>query len=65
MTQLDIKNFHDDVSGLLRSQTYPRCRVTGSLPDDSGESGSLTADQWTWSGRHAADFELKVQMCAN
>ena len=23
---------------------------------------SLTADQRTWSGRHAADFELKVKM---
>src|SRR5712664_1020528 len=27
--------------------------------------GSLTAEQRTWSGRHSADFELKVKMRAN
>jgi hypothetical protein len=25
----------------------------------------LTADQRTWGGRHATDFELEVQMCAD
>jgi hypothetical protein len=25
----------------------------------------LTADQWTWGGRHATDFELEVQMRAD
>jgi hypothetical protein len=39
--------------------------LTGSLPDVSSGSGLLTTDQLTWNGRQAADFELKVQICAD
>jgi hypothetical protein len=60
--RLVASTFHWETSWSVDTIGLAVMLAVGSLADDLQARGSLTADQRTWSGRHAADFELKVQM---